>query len=58
MTVQEAVQKMQEAERNGDLQPEGRWVAAAYENRELDMETCLYLVAYLLKRVNAAEVRR
>ena len=36
-----------------EFQPEGKWVAEAYEQGKLqDVETCLYVIAHLLHQIN------
>jgi len=49
ITVDEALRLVPDSE---FLQPEGRWVSDAYTEGKLDPTTCLYLIAYLLHRVN------
>jgi hypothetical protein len=50
ITVREALRLVPDSE---FFQPEGKWVAEAYEDGLLqDPTTCLYLLAYLLHRVN------
>ncbi len=54
MTLEEAWTKSKWV-RPSDIQPEGEHVVAFYRADKLDHETCLYLIAYLLHRVNELE---
>jgi hypothetical protein len=50
ISVREALRLIPDSE---FVQPEGKWVADAYEDGLLqDHTTCLYLLAYLLHRLN------
>jgi len=55
MNVKKAIESIPPSE---NMQPEGRWVTEAYEDGPLQDHTrCLYLIAFLLFRVNRLEAR-
>lgn len=52
ITVEEALKLVPDSQ---FMQPEGSWVVDAYSSGALNPETCLYLIAYLLHRLNNPE---